>query len=605
MAPTVIDNIGDIERQRMILQDNVVKLGKALQHWQTWEAEYEGLKEEIEQLEDKTDHEAILRLGRGFGGNLVNEKEIKDLLGIESGLQRDVVQIVGLISRRQEYVQQNMQSAQKQVNALETQISALQEVEELEITETTEDGTLPVTNIIEQLDEHGNVTSATTSKTGESETKILDALRKAGLKDVELGQSLVDEHAGSEGEATSKKAAEDATERGNGSEWSISEVKDLQNSTPSPLRKSVSFAEDTKPADLEVKYRLPTTSTTPRISGLEVAKDLPAGARLVEVDDDDNPLGTTTIMPRDESPEDAALRREMLQYNLEQVGAVVAELDLEDDLSDGNYNEYADDLDDFEDDDDFTSDPEDEDQYGRSTRRAITDDYRKEMLELEKKLNARMIDVAGPDSKSTLLKKSNADTVGKRSADGDTTQEPRHTLREKQPRKKSVKFAEEIDIVSLEKKTNPQQVMEASRSKPQSSPKSVSEGNPASGGSGLESSKPEHFSRFKRERQDTARTSASQTIPKAPVGQILAHDLVERPSTKRDAAAPDPQGFDSAIHERDVARQYYDKRNSLIQQQGGFMPSAEDIDNPLMEEKDGTVRRVSRFRAARLNASTV
>ena len=35
------------EKKRKDLEDNVTKLRESLRHWQTWEAEYEGLKEEL------------------------------------------------------------------------------------------------------------------------------------------------------------------------------------------------------------------------------------------------------------------------------------------------------------------------------------------------------------------------------------------------------------------------------------------------------------------------------------------------------------------------------------------------------------------------------
>ena len=53
MAQTVLevnDSFVDLERHRLRLEENVSKLRKSLQHWQTWEAEYEGMKEEIEGL---------------------------------------------------------------------------------------------------------------------------------------------------------------------------------------------------------------------------------------------------------------------------------------------------------------------------------------------------------------------------------------------------------------------------------------------------------------------------------------------------------------------------------------------------------------------------
>jgi len=44
------DSLLDLERRRVQLENNVIDLRKSLQHWQIWEAEYEGLKEEISAL---------------------------------------------------------------------------------------------------------------------------------------------------------------------------------------------------------------------------------------------------------------------------------------------------------------------------------------------------------------------------------------------------------------------------------------------------------------------------------------------------------------------------------------------------------------------------
>ena len=43
----VRNSLVDLEYYRLRLEENVAKLRKSVQHWQTWEAEYEGLKEEI------------------------------------------------------------------------------------------------------------------------------------------------------------------------------------------------------------------------------------------------------------------------------------------------------------------------------------------------------------------------------------------------------------------------------------------------------------------------------------------------------------------------------------------------------------------------------
>ena len=48
----VRDSLADLERYRLQLEDNIKKLRASLHHWQTWEIEYEGMKEEILELGD-------------------------------------------------------------------------------------------------------------------------------------------------------------------------------------------------------------------------------------------------------------------------------------------------------------------------------------------------------------------------------------------------------------------------------------------------------------------------------------------------------------------------------------------------------------------------
>lgn len=46
----VRDSLADLERYRLQLEQNVARLRASLRHWQTWEIEYEGMKEEILEL---------------------------------------------------------------------------------------------------------------------------------------------------------------------------------------------------------------------------------------------------------------------------------------------------------------------------------------------------------------------------------------------------------------------------------------------------------------------------------------------------------------------------------------------------------------------------
>ncbi len=65
---TVKDSFLDLERRRRQLEENVAKLRGLLQHWQTWEAEYEGFKEEIQNYNDIVPTQNLV-------GNVMNEKQ--------------------------------------------------------------------------------------------------------------------------------------------------------------------------------------------------------------------------------------------------------------------------------------------------------------------------------------------------------------------------------------------------------------------------------------------------------------------------------------------------------------------------------------------------
>jgi unconventional prefoldin RPB5 interactor 1 len=80
-----------LETRRLELEENVAKLRKSLQHWRTWDAEYEGLKEELSSgINVQSEKDCVssctatvvistaniqqTRISEKFGGELVNEK---------------------------------------------------------------------------------------------------------------------------------------------------------------------------------------------------------------------------------------------------------------------------------------------------------------------------------------------------------------------------------------------------------------------------------------------------------------------------------------------------------------------------------------------------
>lgn len=84
-------DFAQLETRRLELEENVAKLRKSLQHWRTWDAEYEGLKEELSSgvnVQSEADcvsdvynyftdlfaNSMQARISEKFGGELVNEK---------------------------------------------------------------------------------------------------------------------------------------------------------------------------------------------------------------------------------------------------------------------------------------------------------------------------------------------------------------------------------------------------------------------------------------------------------------------------------------------------------------------------------------------------
>ena len=61
------DSFVDLELQRRRLEDSIQQLRKSLQHWQLWEAEYEGLKEEIASLNEDQSFITVDQLVRQTG----------------------------------------------------------------------------------------------------------------------------------------------------------------------------------------------------------------------------------------------------------------------------------------------------------------------------------------------------------------------------------------------------------------------------------------------------------------------------------------------------------------------------------------------------------
>jgi unconventional prefoldin RPB5 interactor 1 len=108
-------------------------------------------------------------------------------------------------------------------------------------------------------------------------------------------------------------------------------------------------------------------------------------------------------------------------------------------------------------------------------------------------------------------------------------------------------------------------------------------------------------SRFKKARDAEAGADDDEP-PIGPAGMVIAEKLMERTTPNRRATAPSEDEPDEIMQRRELAAEYYRRRNDIIRQQGGFKgtPDEDDAEGELMEERDGKMKKVSRFRAARI-----
>ncbi|ESZ97445.1 hypothetical protein SBOR_2134 [Sclerotinia borealis F-4128] len=622
MAQATKDSFLDLEKYRQQLEDNIAKLRKSLQHWQTWDAEYDGLKEEILLADSTPNRDELISIARNYEADLVKGKEIEEILG--TGAQRTAEQVVNLLDRRLDYVQQNIKTIEKQIETAEEKLVKATIISTPDV--RNEEG-LPVTEITEELDDEGNVISSRLSTPGSVKPQLLEVLKKAGIiEPMSKDESSIAEEV--EDGATPSKASSQTETIPLPTKQKTVDTKPKSSATSQKTaQKSVTFTNDSKTESAESK---------PIISS--AAKRL---QELMQFAKDSEKLSSEpAVIPTDESPEDAALRRDMLQYGMSEVGSLVAEINLEDG-SDWESEDYADDSD---------SD-DDEDQFGKSTHQVVDDELRQRMIELEEKLGVRMLENVGKSADDYGMVQ---EGIGRISVSGEdikdagkgilTTSGQEKLTNSKSDKlipsddssKKSVRFSEELDISPA-----PEQPIASSKTKVKTAPVGDIVERKAPGQ--LHSGPPvqKKASRFKTSRAPlsnstngvSAATSTAanpsslklfpatpatpkpfsqpipfapaienpRTVPTGPANRTLAPEIIERDVLlNTDAAAPDE--FDSQLLHQEVATEYHRMRNRMIGKQGGFAQEEESEIVPFTEEEGGP-KKVSRFKAARLAKS--
>ncbi|KGO38187.1 protein of unknown function DUF3835 [Penicillium expansum] len=580
-------NLDALEEQRLALEENILQLQKSLYHWRTWEAEYDGLREEISNLEDDASTDEFLAVALEFGGTLVDQKEMQTILG-SKGVMRSRGQVVDLLGRRIDYVQQNVATMEKRLLKAQNELDALVLNDQPPLQDGAE---FPMQEIMEELDEDGNVISSKINTPGNDASELLDVLKKAGVKDIPET---------SEPEKTVATPA-DATREGAVDEPVSSRAADEQNGSssvdnaiPEPTGASLKFSQPQSVVTAEDRMQPPVTDVN-------------------------------------ESAEEARLRREMLDYGINEVGAIVAELEMDESGSDVSFDE----------DYDYDYDEEDnEDEHGRSHTR-LTAEYHQQMMELEAKLNARGLMNMGKDTE-TFPEEVQQEIANPTEVETST--------KEKKP-KKRVAFADDLDIAPAPAPPIIAEKAPASQAEPQVLADSIVERTSrAPEPTTTTSTVPKKTSRFKSARAAAPEATASESVttgatianpsavtesrvrrqantapsvvppvlfpatpkepkpfsapisdivekpsaPQFPHDRTLAEKVFERNPKKGSAVAPELDHYDEELHQKQIASEFFNMQKRL----NGTPKDDEEQDTFPPEEAEP--KRVSKFKASRM-----
>ncbi|ODH51468.1 hypothetical protein GX48_02334 [Paracoccidioides brasiliensis] len=616
------DHLAGLERQRLKLEESVLKLRKCLYSWRLSYAEYDELKHDVTAMEENCANEDFIRIGREFGGSLVNENEIKILLGVKQGITRTKQQVVDAISRRMDYVQQNIKVLEKRILVSEKKLDAMLTVEHPGA--INEEG-LPITDIVEELDDDGNVILSSTTTPDQAAPGILEVLKKAGMDDLAKDKIGDKQNAGLDNFERKLQILPQKAD----------DSKDIDSSAPAHTTLS---SEDTPIEKLETFASVAqATSTLSSATGTIAPSAYTRQTAQSEDNNDPSASGTSSsddaslTTDIDEPPEDAALRREMLKYSLEEVSAVVAELEMDESGSEFSVEDEYYMMSDDEDD-------EEEDEHGRSTRKMIHDDYRRQMMELEKKLNARSLENVGPNPDHLppeIRNELDAPVSDKGSPDVAHKTYPK--------KEKKVAFMDTLDIAPPAAPTSPTPVKECCV-EPPSAPvvqdtvveqTQVKREETMKDTTALKknscfktvrkAAEPIHFesptawptpaacpsapstnqpllplfpAKPSKPNQDP---SSRRSAPPSQSPKPLADKLVERTIARENAVPPDTYELNEKLHKQEIATEFYKIRNRKVHQEGGFLCEDEENDGITPLDDEGQLpKKVSRFKAARM-----
>ncbi|KIW94495.1 uncharacterized protein Z519_04471 [Cladophialophora bantiana CBS 173.52] len=574
-----------VELHRAELENNIAKLRKSLRHWQTLEIDYEGLKEEFLGIPEDASADECLLAARSFKPDIIDENELQELLRDKNSRPRRPPQLADLLSKRVDYVTRNVETIRNQLSDAEKKRNALLLAEE---PDHRDEAGLPLAEITEELDDSGQVISSKVENPGADAPHLIDVLKKAGVHDLEETNGTITN--------------------------SIPASKDVNEKIPASLLDEDKAEERTYSKDVQV------TGTSQKVK--------PSS----------DPFPTN---PNDTEAE-AELRREMLEYSrgLDEVGAIVAELELEENASDLSYDEDEVDLDfdselDLE--EDFEGD-ESEDESGKSKHPlSLPRGYQKKMEQLQEKLGLKnvgpqpeveaMIDQlkqaerppAAEAARKAAIARHEKFKRGNLKSAMSQSPEVDESIKEK-PSKKRVAFSAELDVAPAtpHASTKPPSTKLSLKDtqKPKLRPikdsvieRVTDQDEEEHAVPAAPAPKAAKQSRFKAARQSLLQTpkltppmtfpsesTKDEDSPPQPPSTLISANLVERPSSKV-TKAPGPEDFSEEDHRREIATEYQQHRvKRILSQEGGFLGNSEEGEITPLEDENG--RKVSRFKAA-------
>lgn len=559
-----------IDKQLAALEENISKLKASLRYWQTWEIDYEGLREEFERLNDDCTDQEIQAAARESNPEAVDEKEIDTLIASCSTSKKRKSQLVDRLAKRVDYVVRNASTVQNQLSEAQKKRNAMLLAERSDL---QDQAALPLSEITEQLADDGKVISSSVQTPKDTAPRLAQVLHEAGLE--ELGIS------GGRLESFTDKS--ERRPQGHDANANVTEIMSAPRASDS-----------TKSLSVET----PSAGATAESKGSDAAMEL-----------ESNP--SSPIVQVDESPADAFLRREMLEYTPDDVGAVVAQLEIDDNSddidSDASIHDFMDE-DDLQVDDSEDSDALDD--TGRSLKSLLTDEYRQEMMALERKLNAGSMQNIGPTRKDFAEKLEPA-SITQTTGDANLSVDQKaSTTKTKKPPKK-VAFAKNLDIAPpiLRKAADAESDHQASKH-PQAP---IAPEHARQDATTIPSRNKARVSKFKASRSANTQASNSPNPSiHSPLSdqksvssgfskdEIQSDIVVERPSgfSRSGAKPPSSDEIDISLHQKEIKGEFRKMRNHIIQQQGGFTEELDPQEEVPLEDKTG--KKISRFRAARM-----